>query len=139
MSNLCSIPNSRLGGAKSMRRTRREPRILRDRGYRVRNRSTKGRRCKSSKTQAAGESRPKQLTTRQSTFCPLVTTKHGRHPSTIFAIPDMPPKRDAALIVFCHALAGERVGTFVHGVPAVTLHPAPIDGVRRGGRLEPLP
>ena len=123
-----------------MRRSRRKPRILRGRGYRVRNRSTKGRRCKSSKMQAAGEPGPAQLTTRQSTSWPLVTTKHRRHPSTIFAMPDMaPPKRDAALIEPCHALAGERVGTFVHGVPGVTLHPAPIDGVRRGGRLKPLP
>jgi len=44
-----------------------------------------------------------------------------------------------ALFEPCQALAGERVGTLVHGVPGVTLHPAPIDGVRRGGRLEPLP
>ena len=39
----------------------------------------------------------------------------------------------------CQAFAGERVGTLVHDVPGVTLHPAPIDGVMRGGRLEPLP
>ena len=44
-----------------------------------------------------------------------------------------------ALFEPCHALAGERVGTLVHGVPGVTLHPTPIDGVMRGGRLEPLP
>ncbi len=54
---------------------------------------------------------------------------------------DLVDESQQALALFepCHALAGERVGTLVHGVPGVTLHPAPIDGVRRGGRLEPLP